>query len=289
MVAESEEEPLEPSAHPSKQRFEYRGRLSETALPEILYSVDRFQVPGIIEASHDDVVKKIYVQGGGVVHASSTDLDDSLGAYLLRTGQLTPADYRRSMEVRRNSSRRYGVVLVELGFLSPAEVYKTIRKQTEAIVWSLFAWREGKVRFQLGEFPGSSAGRIRIPMRQVILQGIKKTPDAKLLAARLGDRDTVFEPSYHGESLIESALEAEDLQLLRLVDGERTLYEVCTAGPNAVPDNAKLMYAFHVMQLIRKVGDRQEAASAEPEKNTDSGERKAIKIRLGHRSGSVGD
>lgn len=295
-LPESEEVPLEPSGSLSNQRFEYRGDLAHTALPEILYSVDRFQVPGIIEVGHEEVVKKVYVKGGTVIHASSTDLDDSLGAYLLRTGILKPGDYRRSMEARRNSSRRYGVVLIELGFLSPAEVYTAIRKQIEAIVWSLFTWREGTVRFQIGEFPGSGAGRIRIPMRQVILQGIKKTSDAKLLASRLGGKETVFKPSFHGESLIESALEAEDLQLLRLVDGRRTLYEVCTAGPYSVPENAKVMYAFRVMQLIREAGDRQGGADggaaedgSTASETTDSGERRAIKIRIETPGGTMGD
>lgn len=290
---------------PTPQRFQFRGDLAETTLPEILFSIDRFQVPGVIEASHAEVVKKVYIKGGTVVHASSTDLDDSLGSYLLRNRLLTPEQYRTSMRERRNSSHRYGVLLIELGFLSPADVYEAIREQIEAIVWSLFAWREGVVTFAIGEYEPAGTVSIQLPMRQVILRGIRRAPDPKPLVARLGPKETVFEPAYHTESLIESALDAEVYELLRQVDGERSLYDICKSGPYSVGENAKLMYAFQVMKLIRKVttptpdadpesgsggftrgeGDGQEGRRRR-ERDQSSG---AIKIRLDTPGGRYGE
>src|SRR5262245_51017152 len=70
--------------------FQYRGDLAQTALPEILSTIDRFQVPGVIEASREGVVKRVFLKEGNVVHATSTDRDDSLGSYLERNGVLTP-------------------------------------------------------------------------------------------------------------------------------------------------------------------------------------------------------
>ena len=63
----------------TEKGFEYRADLSETALPEMLYAVERFQVPGVIEAQRDGVTKRVYVREGYVVHASSTDRKDSSG------------------------------------------------------------------------------------------------------------------------------------------------------------------------------------------------------------------
>jgi len=69
--------------------FQYRGELRETALPEILYTIDRFQVPGIIEASRGDVLKRVFIKEGNVVHATSSSREDSLGTYLQESGLLT--------------------------------------------------------------------------------------------------------------------------------------------------------------------------------------------------------
>lgn len=256
--------------------FQYRGDLSQTALPEILYTIDRFQVPGVIEASREGVVKQVFIKEGNVVHATSTDRSDSLGSYLQRSGVLSPETFLETMRERERSNKRYGVLLIEHGLLSPAEVYRAIRKQIEAIVWSLFYWQDGSVIFSIGEFRETDSVRIQLPMRQVILQGIKRAPDAKTLVARLGRKETVLEPCYKTEQLIELALDGDEYKLLGLVDGKRNLFEICTQGPHSAADNAKLLYAFQILQLIRGAAA---AASTPPE-----GQRKevtgAIKIRF---------
>jgi Domain of unknown function (DUF4388) len=256
------------------KNFEYRGDLTQTALPEMLFAIHRFQVPGVIEARRDGIVKRIYVKHGQVLHATSTDIGDSLGSYLRRTGRLTAEHYEATMAARRDSEKRYGALLVERGLLQPCEVYEGIRDQIEAIVWSLFYWQEGEVSFQIGEFQETGGVRILLPMRQVILAGIKRAPNAKTLVGRLGRKETVFAPAFHTEDLIETALNEEEHAVLSKVDGRRTLYEVCVQGPPPPPEAAKLMYAFFVLQLIRRVG---EAAESGVSRETDSGQ---IRIRL---------
>lgn len=260
--------------------FQYRGDLSQTALPEILYTIDRFQVPGVIEASREGMVKQVFIKEGNVVHATSTDRDDSLGAYLQRNGALSPEMFMETMRERERTNKRYGVLLIEHGLLSPGEVYRAIRKQIEAIVWSLFYWGDGSVIFSIGDFREPDSVRIQLPMRQVILQGIKRAPDAKTLVARLGRKETVFEPCYRTEQLIELALDADEYRLLSLIDGRRTLYDICTQGPRSAAENGKLLYAFQILQLIRAAGA---AASSRPEEKLQQ-ERTAgtgaIKIRF---------
>ncbi len=226
----------------------------------MLYTVDRFQVPGVIEAQRDEVIKRVFIREGNVVHASSSDRSDSLGAYLQRTGKITAEQFSDTMRARseEGAGKRYGELLIEAGLIPPAGIYEAIRKQIEAIVWSLFYWQEGEVRFQIGSFQAHTGVRIQLPMRQVILQGIKRAPNAKALVARLGKKETVFEVCCKTEDLIEAALDTEEYRLLDLVDGRRSLYEICTQGPLTPAENAKLVYAFQVLRLIR----RQEAKEA---------------------------
>jgi len=255
--------------------FQYRGDLSQTALPEILYTIDRFQVPGVIEASREGLVKQVYIKEGNVVHATSTDRADSLGSYLQRGGIISPDLYLETMRERERTNKRYGLLLIENGILSPAEVYRAIRKQIEAIVWSLFYWQDGSVIYSIGEFREPDAVRIQLPMRQVILQGIKRAPDAKTLVARLGRKETVLEPCYKTEQLIELALDTEEYRLLSLVDGRRTLFDICTKGPHGAAENAKVLYAFQILQLVRIAGVT--PPPPEPREGTGTG---AIKIRF---------
>lgn len=238
----------------------------------MLYTVDRFQVPGILEAQREEVVKQVFIREGNVVHASSTDRNDSLGAYLQRHGKITAEQFTETMRERSAAKKRYGELLIELGLISPAGIYEAIRKQVESIVWSLFYWPEGEVRFRIGSFQTPGGVRIQLPMHQVILQGIKRAPNAKALVGRLGKKETVFEPSFDTEELIQAGLDADEYRLLGLIDGRRSLYEVCTEGPLTPAENAKLVYAFYVLRMVRHQGAETETGS---EEKTDEGSAEA--------------
>lgn len=238
---------------------------------------------GVIEAEKDGVVKSVHIKEGRVIHAASSDLNDSLGTFLRRSGKVSAELYAETMRLRGESDRRYGELLVEEGVLSPVEVYQAIRQHVEAIVWSLFSWEEGAVIFMIGDFaPPDHRIRIELPMPQVILQGIKRAPNARALVSRLGTRETVFDPRWDTETLIEAGLDAGEHRLLQLVDGRRTLYEVCTEGPFSAADNAKLMYAFHVLCLIGRAGvdENHAPAGAAEAAEAANGNTKPLKIRF---------
>ena len=235
--------------------FQYRETLEDTALSEMFSTIYRHKVPGLIEISRDGVVKRIYISEGNVIHATSTDRADRLGAHLYRTGKLTRQQLVETMRKREKSGKRHGQLLIEDGLLSPGELYEEIRNQMESIVWSVFSWQRGEVTFRIGEFNEPIMIKIHLPMRQVIVRGIKQVPDTKSLVQRLGQKGTVFGPSYTTEDLIDVALNAEEYQLLCLVDGKRRLYDICTEGPFSVSGNARLLYAYRILNLIEKVKD----------------------------------
>lgn len=235
-------------------RFHYHGTLEETALSEMFYTIFRHRVPGLIDISRDGITKRITINDGSVLHASSTDRGDRLGAYLYRTQKLNREDLERTMRQREVSRIKYGQILIEEGLLSPQDLYEAIRGQMESIVWSVFSWQEGEVSFRIGEF-ADPAIKIHLPMRQVILRGTKRVSDTKGLVARLGRKNTVLRPAYGIEDLIELALDADEYALLRMVDGRRNLYEICSGGPLALSENARLLYAFWVLRMIERAGD----------------------------------
>ncbi|MEO8274865.1 MAG: DUF4388 domain-containing protein [Thermoanaerobaculia bacterium] len=238
---------------PLERTSQYRGDLRQTALPEMLAIIHQTRVAGVVEAVRGEVTKRIYLENGYVVHASSSDLADSLGGYLRRVGKLTDAEFHVAMDKRGSSTRRLGELLIEQGTLSPGQVFQAIREHVESIVWGLFAWEEGTVSFAIREIDTRGLVRIQIPLRQVVVQGVKRAANAKSLVTRMGGKETMFGPAYKLEDVIEVALDEPEYQLLAMVDGRRSLYELATKGPLAPQENARLLYAYSVLQLIRKI------------------------------------
>ncbi|MFQ5527807.1 MAG: DUF4388 domain-containing protein [Thermoanaerobaculia bacterium] len=250
--------------HDMNRKFEYRARLREVTLPEMLYTVHRFKVPGVIQAKQGEIVKKIVLQDGLIVHAASNDLSDSLGEYLKRAGKLTGREYERAASARSSGEKRFGVLLIELGLLTPREVCEGIQAHIEEIVWSLFYWRDGEITFNVGENEGSQRVRIQLPLRRVIFEGIRRAPEAKPLVERLGKRATVLEACFQWEDLIEIGLDSDAYRLLSAVDGTKSLYDLCSQAPLSAAENAKLLYAFQVLHLVRRRSLAAPADSARP-------------------------
>ncbi len=238
-------------------KFQFEETLEDTSLCEMFYTIFRHKMPGRMEVSREGVVKRIYISDGNVIHATSSDRSDRLGAHLYRIGKLSREQLVETMRQREQSGRRHGQILIEEGLIAPNELYAAIRSQMESIVWSVFSWQDGRVSFKIGEFEDPPTIKIHLPMRQVIVHGIKQIPDTKALVGKLGRKSTIFGPKYQTEDLIELALDAEEYALLRLVDGQRSLYSICTEGPYGVSENARLLYAFHVLQLVERLDDPQ--------------------------------
>ncbi len=220
----------------------------------MLSTIDRFRVPGTIEARREEMIKRVHVRDGYIIHASSSDLQDSLGHHLAREGKLSEKELASLTKERQSTNKRFGVLLIERGHLSPVQVLKAIRQQIEAIVWSLFYWQEGEVTYGIGELKQEKMVQIQLPIGKVIVQGIRHAPNARPLIARMGRKETRLQPSFQVEDLIELGLEQDEFRLLRMVDGKKTLYELCSEGPKSPSHNAKLLYAFQVLHLIRQEG-----------------------------------
>ena len=233
-------------------KLHFQGTLQETPIVDLLSTIVRNQLPGVVQVSRDGLQKKLFIHEGHVLHAASTDRSDRLGSLLYRSGTLSRQQLTETMQERDRSGKLYGQVLIERELLSPAEVYQSIRDQMEAIVWSVFAWQTGDLSFHIGEFAEQHLVMMHLPVRQVIVRGLRQHADTKSLVHRMGEKSTIFYPGFRTDDLIEISLDQEEYALLRMINGRRNFLDLCNDGPLGVSENARLIYAFFVLGLISK-------------------------------------
>ena len=237
----------------ASEEFVFRGDLDSDSLPEILATIHRHSVPGVLDCTRGDVSKCVYFATGDIIFATSTDREESLGESLLRDNLITEDQLRLSSdELRRTPGRRHGTVLVQMGFLEPHELGAAVRKQVQSIVWSLFSWTSGSVTFRVGNFRDDEVYKIKIPTAKAILEGCRFLADPKDVTARLGGRGGILRPSKPQAQLEGLDLEDEERELLDLTDGSRPLYELCEAGPLNPGINARILYAMLALRLISR-------------------------------------
>jgi hypothetical protein len=170
---------------------------------------------------------------------------------LLTSGRITKDQFRdSSIRLLDNPEKRHGQILVEMGLMTEEEMRAHVLEQIQRIVWSLFGVPEGRVTFTLGDFAADEIYRLRIPTPRAILHGCKTLAESKGLLTRLGSKNAVFGRLPTPDHLEGLDLEPGEEQLLQLVDGERTLYELCEQGPFSAGLNGRILYGLHVLGLI---------------------------------------
>ncbi|MGA7616984.1 MAG: DUF4388 domain-containing protein [Thermoanaerobaculia bacterium] len=244
----------EPTAPDRKPQF--RSDLSQTPLPEVLITVHRYRIPGYIECSRSGETKKIYIDDGAIIFASSSRREDSLGDRLLEKGIITREQYDQSARLLKETGRRQGQILAEMKAIEPKVLFVSVREQVEEIVWSVFAWPEGEVVFLPGRDKHEEFIKLHIPIPRAVLSGVRRMKDARALVARMGSRHTVFMRS---ERAADPGFElsAEELVLLESVDGTRTLEELTTTPALSQVENAKVLYGMFALRLIERKPPKQ--------------------------------
>lgn len=226
----------------------YQTDLAQTPLPEMLVTIHRYKAPGVIECRQGDVVKRIYLDRGQIIFATTNQISESLGDKLLREGKITREQYDDSVAMLRTTGKRHGVTLVEMKIITPQELFRAVREQLQEIVWSLFAWDHGAVTFAPGRDKSLEFVKVELSVPEAVVRGVRAMPDPRALIARLGTRTTLLSRTDH--PLEEVKLSAEEQQLLDAVDGKKPLATLVSSAPLSQADNARLLYAFYALQLI---------------------------------------
>lgn len=233
--------------------FVYRGSLGQTPLPEMLATIHRYGVPGVMEFARDGETRRLFFADGDVIFATSSDRRESLGEFLVRNGRISEEQYESSSEkLAQSPGKRHGAVLVSMGFIRPEELGVAVRQQVEQILWGLFNWDEGSVTFRVGRFRDDEVYKIKIPMPRAIISGCRHIADVKQLTSELGGRTAVLRRCEMPRHLEGLPLEGNERVLLDMVDGRSQLVSLCEKGPESPGLNARILYAFLHLHLVER-------------------------------------
>lgn len=228
----------------------YRGDLAKTPLPEVLVTIHRYKAPGVIACVMDDQVRRIYIDAGNIVFATSNNLEDSLGVRLMRKDLITRSQFDESVQrLKQTGAKRQGAILVEMGAIDPKALFNEVRDQVQQIVWTVFEWSSGTVSFEPGKPLTQEFIKLNLPTREAVMRGVRRITDARLLVARIGRKATILQKVANADFSNLALLTEEQVQY-DLVDSKNSFVDLVQLGPLAPAENAKILYALFALKLI---------------------------------------
>ena len=225
--------------------IQLRGNLRDDSLPKILVQINRKRATGTLSVSTPNVTKKIYLVKGDAIFASSSYDDDRLGEMLLKAGKITVEQYDKSVEILKATKKRQGAILVELGYLTPKDLFWGVKYQVREIIYSLFQLEGGEYEFVEGEVPTQEVITLKMSMGNLIYEGVKRIDNWTRIRREMPDTGAVLKLSEDPISLFQNVeLSPQDKKMFPSVDGTKTIKEIV---------DSSWMNSFETMKTIYRL------------------------------------
>ena len=204
-----------------------QGDLSRIQLPDVLSFIAMIRRSGKLAIREGQLDRTIHWNDGDIVFAASNSPEHSLGQFLLRNGKITPEQYEESKR-RVTPQMRHGKVLVQMGAISPKDLWWGVKNQVLEIIYSLFGWKSGEFSFyESSEELSHERIVLQINTSSVIMEGIRRLDESARIREKIPDLDVVF-VKVHGTApdFRELDMSGNEIEIYNNIDGRLTVREL---------------------------------------------------------------
>ncbi|HEY2747775.1 MAG TPA: response regulator, partial [Polyangia bacterium] len=160
------------------------GSLAERRPPRILLELWEKKTTGALTLQRGKVKKEIGLVHGTPVTVTSNLRTETLGHFLVARGVIDEARHQQALKRAQESQARLGQALVELGFLSDAELMKQLGAQMRSKITNVLRWKDGDWMLTPGP-PPESPLQTPVESPRAVFHGLHKTAHVDEIAMEL--------------------------------------------------------------------------------------------------------
>ncbi|HEX2834343.1 MAG TPA: DUF4388 domain-containing protein [Thermoanaerobaculia bacterium] len=169
-----------------------QGDLTRIQLPDVLSFLAMIRAGGKLVVRRANLERSIHWKEGEIVFASSNSPEHSLGQFLLRNGKINQQQYDESKR-RVTPQLRHGKLLVQMGAISPKDLWWGVKNQVLEIIYSLFTWKDGEFAlYDSVEDLAQERIMLQINTSSVIMEGIRRLDESARIKEKIPSLDVIF-------------------------------------------------------------------------------------------------
>jgi len=164
--------------------------LGSTPIAETLRALAGSRSSGDLQVQSGKTVKTIFFDHGRIVFAASNLKKDRLGEALVALGRITDEQFSQASALLGGErKRRFGEALVHSGIMDKTELGRSVARQVNRIVLSVFPFSEGVATFDERTSAIPLEYMVSLSMHRILYDGIKLMTSEALVHAGLGQLD----------------------------------------------------------------------------------------------------
>jgi hypothetical protein len=230
------------------------GDLAGFAVPDVLSLLHMGQRTGCFVLERADEESKLFVRDGRPVFAVATRPDLRLGAMLVRMGRLKGPQLD-ALLARQPGSQKLGEMLLAEKVLSEDELGSFLKVQVSEVIFDTFTWKAGSFTFYDHVPPPRSVVTLEMDLQNLVMEGVRRIDERGRIEEVFPDRTMAVEAMANPDRVKHSVtFTPEEWQVFFLVDGRRTIDEICRLAGN--PDELltlRILYRLMAAKFIALV------------------------------------
>ncbi len=236
-----------------------KGSFSEVSLPDVLQLLAVGRKTGCLKVTDGQNFGSVFFRDGMICYTSLLNRPDRLGDRLLARGLITYRQLEEALQQQQEegSVRRLGDIMLEKGWVTPADIEADITSQIEETVFYLLRWNEGEFFFEPDTLPQGESVLVSLDAMNLLLEEARRVDEWRNLEKKLPSGQTVLEP-VAGDPTQRAGLELTDQerQILKLVNGQRTMAEIMDLSHLGEFATSKVIYGLLLAGLIKRGGEK---------------------------------
>lgn len=116
-----------------------------------------------------------------------------------------------------------GKILITRGWLTEPDLHRMLRLKTEESIYDIFTWEEGEFQFLDDELPNNAMVPMALDVTGIVMEGVQRVDELRRIRKLIPHENVI--PVQIAEYQTKG-LDAGELQILELVNDERTVEEI---------------------------------------------------------------
>jgi hypothetical protein len=244
-----------PEVKQTAGRAVLEGDLFVFQLPDVLAFLSMTRRTGRLVVRHLSLERTIFWSGGDIAFATSNSPEHSLGQFLLRNGRITPEQHEAAhQKLLENPNVRQGKLLVQMGALSPKDLWWGVKNQVLEIIYSLFSWKQGSFAFHDDGADLHEKITLSASTSSIILEGVRRIDEAARIREKIPSLDMVFAKIGDGGADLEQLeLSPQELRVFERIDGLHTVRELVRDADLTEFEVTRILFQLVTAHLIEAV------------------------------------
>jgi hypothetical protein len=220
-----------------------KGTIGNFTLPDIFRLLSFTNKTGRLEVVRSAGDGRVFFLDGDVCFAQSSFKHELLGQRLIAAGALTESDLKRALDTNAQTGERLGRILLAQGSISEEQLNAALRGQIQDAAIDLLRWDVGAFEFESDGRLGEEIP-ISVSVETLIMESARRLEELELIKKKIPSHEVVVVIARAPEGEPDISLTLEEQRVLTLLDGRRTVGEVCSEANLDKLSGYRILYGF---------------------------------------------